>query len=106
MELNVIEEVEIVGKKRIRTKAKVDTGAHRTSIDMNLAAKAQLGPIIKVVKVKSGLHGTVKRRVVVPLTIVIRGKRIKTEASVEDRSHMKYKVIIGRNTLKGFKVRI
>jgi len=71
-----------------------------------LAAKAQLGPIIKVVRVRSGLHSAPKRRVVVPLTIVIRGKKIKTEASIEDRSHMKYKVIVGRKTLKGFEVRV
>ena len=41
-------------------------------------------------------------RVLIPLTIKIKNKKLKVHAAVIDRSHMKYPMIIGRTNLKGF----
>ena len=83
-------------KKKVQ--AKVDTGATRSSIDINLAAELQLGPIIKSKKVKSA-HGNTRRPVVVA-NVTVHGKLLKTEFTLADREHMKYRVLVGQNTLK------
>jgi hypothetical protein len=83
--------------------AKVDTGATKSSIDSNLAEQLKLGPIIKSKVVKS-VHGN-QLRPIVEAEIVLAGRRIKSEFTIADRTHMKYKVLIGVNILKnGFLV--
>ena len=78
--------------------AKIDTGATRSSIDIKLASELNLGPVIKSKIVKSA-HGT-KIRPVIETEIILAGKKIKSEFTLADRSHMKYSVLIGVNTLK------
>jgi len=51
--VGLVEKVEVIGKHKVSTLAKFDTGAKTTSIDMKLAAKAKLGPIIKTVRIIS-----------------------------------------------------
>ena len=83
--------------------AKVDTGAWRTTIDEALAKKLNLHqPIIE----HRGVRGALGRqmRPVVALTLKVRGRTIKTEAFIADRSHMNYDMILGRRDLKGFLV--
>ena len=83
--------------------AKIDTGATRSSIDLNLASKLNLGPVIKSKMIKSA-HGN-KLRPIVEAEILLAGKKIKSEFTLADRSHMKYSVLIGINVLKqGFLV--
>jgi len=77
---------------------RIDTGATKSSIDINLASKLKLGPIIKSKMVKSA-HGN-RLRPILEAEIVIRGKKIKSEFTLADRSHMKYKILIGQNILK------
>ena len=78
--------------------AKVDTGATKSSIDTNLAAELKLGPVIKSKLVKSA-HGS-KLRPIIEATIELAGKKIKSEFTLADRAHMKYRVLIGQNILK------
>ncbi|MCH8329307.1 MAG: ATP-dependent zinc protease [Nanoarchaeota archaeon] len=78
--------------------AKIDTGATRSSIDIKLASKLNLGPVIKSKMVKSA-HGN-KLRPVVEAEIVLSGKKIKSEFTLADRTHMKYAVLVGVNVLK------
>ena len=83
--------------------AKIDTGATRSSIDLNLASKLNLGPVIKSKMIKSA-HGN-KLRPIVEAEILLAGKKIKSEFTLADRTHMKYSVLIGVNVLKqGFLV--
>lgn len=79
-------------------KAKIDSGATRSSIDIKLASKLNLGPVIKSKMVRSA-HGN-KLRPIIETEIKLAGKKIKSEFTLADRTHMKYSVLIGVNTLK------
>jgi hypothetical protein len=78
--------------------ARIDTGATKSSIDINLAGKLKLGPIVKTMMVKSA-HGK-RVRPVIHVEVEIAGKSIKTEFTVADRAYMKYPVLIGQDILK------
>ena len=83
--------------------AKIDTGATRSSIDIKLASKLNLGPVIKSKVIKSA-HGN-KLRPIVEAEILLAGKKMKGEFTLADRGHMKYAVLIGVDILKqGFLV--
>ena len=84
------------GKKNVI--AKIDTGATKSSIDTNLAAELKLGPVIKSKLVKSA-HGS-KLRPVIEATIELASRKIKSEFTLADRAHMKYRILIGQNILK------
>ncbi|OGY30915.1 MAG: hypothetical protein A3C02_03245 [Candidatus Andersenbacteria bacterium RIFCSPHIGHO2_02_FULL_45_11] len=83
--------------------AKVDTGAYRTTIDEGVAKKIGIDKPVIVHKGVRGALGT-QTRPVIALSMSIRNKNIKTEASMVDRSHMKYDMILGRRDLRGFLV--
>lgn len=81
--------------------AKIDTGADNSSIDHSIAAKLELGPIVKTKKIVSS-HGQ-SLRPVIKVTVVIAGKPITEHFTLYNRSHMKYPILIGKNVLrKGF----
>lgn len=98
--IGLIEEVTILtnddNKKKVI--AKVDTGASKSSIDTNLASDLKLGPITKTKLIKSA-HG-IRIRPVLNITIVLHGKKIKSEFTLADRSHMNYRMLIGQDILK------
>ena len=85
-------------------KAKIDTGADTSSLDLNLLAKLKLSPIQKIKKVKSANGRSV--RPVISAEIEILGKRCKEYFTVIDRKHMRYKILIGKNILRKLKVLI
>ena len=99
--IGLVEDVDVVGRKRIKTKALFDTGAHRTSIDVRLAARAELGPIIKTTKVRNPGSSKEVRRPIVEATVSIKGKDFETDVNIQDRSHMTFPVIVGRNIISG-----
>jgi len=84
--------------------AKSDTGATRTSIDTQLAADIGAGPIKSIAKVRSGSSKSSKSRPVVDVVVGVGGNRHTVTASVEDRSHMNYPVILGRDILGDYQV--
>jgi RimK family alpha-L-glutamate ligase len=84
--------------------AKSDTGATRTSIDTSLAAEIGAGPIKSMTRVKSGSLKSGKARPVVDLVIGIGGTQHTVTASVEDRSHMGYPLLLGRDILEHYRV--
>ncbi|MCD6434241.1 MAG: ATP-dependent zinc protease [Candidatus Diapherotrites archaeon] len=98
--IGLIEKVKIIGQKgEITSYALIDTGATRTSVDIGLAAKAGLGPVVDSVTVKGkSLLGKVRRPIVEGI-IEIKGKKIKTKMSLEDRSNMATKVLVGRDVI-------
>lgn len=82
-------------KKRIR--ARIDTGAQSNSLDSELAAELNLGPVVKTTKVKSANGESL--RPLVELHITLGGKKIKGLFTIADRSELKYRVLIGRDIL-------
>jgi len=99
--VGIVEPVTIAGGKEVKTYALFDTGANVTSVDIKVASKAQLGPIIKTVMVRNPSLKQKVRRPVVRAFIKIKKKRFDVEVNVQDRSHMTMPVIIGRNILSG-----
>lgn len=95
-----VERVTLSSKSGKRTvKARIDTGATLSSIDVKLAAKLKLGPILEAKAIKSS-HGS-SIRPVVEARATIGGRTIRGRFTVYDRKRMKYPVLIGRNILKG-----
>lgn len=99
--VGLVEKIRIIGKRKVKTMALFDTGARTTSVDIKLAAKAQLGPVVRTIRVKSAsVKGNVKRPVV-EAVIEIKRQRFNTHVNLQDRSHMTFPVIIGRDILAG-----
>ncbi len=84
--------------------AKSDTGATRTSIDTALAADIGAGPIKSITRVRSGSSKTAKSRPVVDVVVGVGGTQHTVTASVEDRSHMDYAALLGRDILEHYQV--
>lgn len=106
--LKIFETIEVVGsdKKRHKLDAKIDTGAFRTSIDRQTAKK--LGLLAKRNILWRDFYRSAlgrEERSIIDLSIWLGGKKIKTTASVADRSNLKTKIIIGRRDLTGFILR-
>jgi len=78
--------------------ARIDSGAAISSIDVSLAAKLQVGPIIESIKIRSSNGSSI--RPVVKIKVTIQGRKIRGRFTVIDRSHMKYPLLIGRNILQ------
>jgi RimK family alpha-L-glutamate ligase len=103
--IGYIEEVVVSGTSGSKkTFAKSDTGAKRSSIDTNLAAEVGAGPIRSVTKIRSGSQKASKSRPVVDLVVAIGGTRHTVTASVEDRGHMQYPLLLGRDILQHYQV--
>jgi RimK family alpha-L-glutamate ligase len=86
--------------------AKSDTGARRTSIDTDLAAAIEVGPVVDTTRVKSGTQSGRQKRPLVDLAVKLGDRWHSTTASIEDRSHMRYPVLLGRDILHGYHVDI
>lgn len=86
--------------------AKADTGATRTSIGIDLASEVGAGPIKSSAAVKFGSGKASRTRPLVDVDIGIDGYWHKVTASVEDRSHMRHRVILGRDVLSDYRVDI
>ncbi|WP_380681581.1 RimK family alpha-L-glutamate ligase [Salinigranum sp. GCM10025319] len=84
--------------------AKSDTGAARTSIDLRLAAEIGTGPIHTVSRVRSASSDQSKTRAVVDLVVGIGGNQHTVAANIEDRTHMNYPLLLGRDILKNYRV--
>jgi hypothetical protein len=84
--------------------AKSDTGATRTSIDSQLAAEIGTGPIKDIVHVRSGSVKSGKTRPVVDVVVGVGGTQHTVSASVEDRGHMDYQLLLGRDILEHYHV--
>jgi len=93
--------VKVIGHHgEARVKGKIDTGASRTSVDVWLAANIGLGPTVDVAKVKSALASQVRTRPLVRGAVEVGGIRFVLPVTVNDRSVMRYPVLIGMDILK------
>ena len=86
--------------------AKADTGATRTSIGIDLASAVGAGPIKSSAAVKFGSGKASKTRPLVDVDIGIGGGWHRVTASVEDRSHMRHPLILGRDVLSDYRIDI
>lgn len=103
------EDVKIIlpNRKRVKVRAKIDTGAWRSSIDKAFALEnGLLGEhnILWTKVFKSSLGS--EERSVINISYYLAGKRIDTMASVANRKGLKKVFIIGRRDLQGFVIRV
>jgi alpha-L-glutamate ligase-like protein len=89
--------------KVIPIKAKLDTGANRTSIDYKLAEELGLRFNPEKIRVNSASGETL--RPTVNLTFELAGKKIKSLATLADRQTLMYPMIVGRRDLTGFLIK-
>lgn len=107
--LKTIEKVKIYtkDKKARKIDARIDTGALRSSIDRKLADELGLlnenNILWKNRYAYRSAHGR-QTRPVIALNLRLAGRKIKTSASVADRSKLTTPLLIGRNDLEGFLV--
>jgi len=107
--VEVLEPIRIRGEdgRKQETLAKIDTGALRTSIDVNLAKNLGLlhpNNILFRRHYRSSL-GRRHLRPVIQLTFWLKGKKIETAANVADRGHLNTPVLIGRRDLGAFLIK-
>jgi len=85
-----------------RVVAKSDTEASRTSIDTRLVAEIGAGPIKSMTKVRPGSVKSGQARPVVDIVVRVGGDRHTVAASLQDRSHMDYQLLLGRDILQHY----
>jgi hypothetical protein len=86
------------GEESVR--AKVDTGADRTTVSNELARRLKLSPTGSKVTVKVSAGSQKVERPLVDAVITLKGKTFRLKVGVADRSLMRYGVIIGRDILR------
>jgi len=97
--IGLVEEVTIFGDNQKKVvKARIDTGATKSSIDKALLKELNLSEIVGKRLVKSAHGSTV--RPVVKAKIKLADNTFDSEFTIADRSHMKYRVLVGQNILK------
>ena len=97
--IGLTENIKILGlKKEKELIARIDSGATIGSIDKALAEELELGPIIKEKLVKSS-HGK-SMRPVIKMRFILAKRQFNMNFTIADRSHLKYKILIGQNVLK------
>ena len=98
--IGLTETIEITGPQgeMKEVKARIDTGATRSSIDSGLAKGLKLGPVTRTKFVKQAHGGTI--RPIMKVEFQLAGRKLKQEFTIADRSHMKFEVLIGQNALK------
>lgn len=98
--------VKNVKGKRVEVEAKLDTGAFRTSIDKKFAEELGLLGNKNILWHKYYVSALGReQRPIIELTFWLRGRRVKTAASVSNRSRFREKILIGRRDLKTFLIR-
>lgn len=106
--LNNYEDIWLVGPsgEKIQVRAKIDTGANRTSVDRSIAEKIGLLATSNVVEYREFFSGLGReQRPMVQCQLVINGVTRSTTVSISDRSHMKHQVIVGRQDIQTFLVK-
>jgi hypothetical protein len=99
--VGLVEHVKVTGENAAVVRALFDTGAKSTSIDSAVARRVGLGKPLRYTTIYSASNIKGVRRPVVRAILEIMGRKFDTEINVQDRSHMRFKMIVGRNVLSG-----
>lgn len=93
-------------KKKFEVKAKIDTGAWKTSIDKELAENLGIMKTSNILwtKIYKSSLGEEKRQVI-NLTFFLAGRKIETIANIATRKKLRTSLIIGRRDLGGFLIK-
>ncbi len=106
IELGLVEEVELLNleeSKNLKANARIDTGAMYSSVDIRVASKLNLGPVVGYKKVKSANGNSL--RPIVEAKVKIKNRLVTTKVTLADRDKMTYSMLIGVNILAdGFMV--
>lgn len=106
--IDVWETVKILtgDKKKFEVKAKIDTGAWKTSIDKELAESLGIMKTSNILwtKIYKSSLGEEKRQVI-NLTFFLAGRKIETIANIAVRKNLRTSLIIGRRDLEGFLIK-
>ncbi len=99
--IGIIQEVVVRGpSSEILVRAKVDTGATRTTLDTDLAKKLGLGPVLRHVRTRAAAAEHPEQRDVVSAVLVIAGETFEVHVAITDRKDMKYHMIVGMDVLR------
>ncbi|TLZ43991.1 MAG: hypothetical protein E6K19_05885 [Methanobacteriota archaeon] len=99
--IGVVEDVTVVGPKgAVTVRARIDTGAARTTLDTDLAARAGLGPVMDHVRIRASAANKPEKREVVRARLVIAGREFDLAVAVTDRKDMRYHMIVGMDVLR------
>lgn len=79
-------------------KAKIDTGADSSSIDEAIALRLGSKEVVSHKIIRSAL-GKVRRPTIM-IDLELQNKKFYEKITIADRSHLKYKVLIGQDILK------
>ncbi|KKQ96547.1 MAG: hypothetical protein A3C27_01810 [Candidatus Levybacteria bacterium RIFCSPHIGHO2_02_FULL_39_36] len=101
--LSVYEPIIIISNGKSKEyKAKLDTGAYRTSLDESVVQELNL-PLVSKKFVAVSASGK-QTRPAVKVEFQLGGKKVSTIATVAARSHLKFPIIVGRRDLRGFHI--
>lgn len=99
--IGAAENVLIVNKgKKIVLKARIDTGAIRSSVCDTIIKEIGALPIVGSKVYRSALSSG-QVRPMVKLSFYLAGQKIQTTASMVERKRLEYQMIVGREDLKG-----
>lgn len=107
MTIKAVEEIKVEGsdKKKNTILAKIDTGAWSSAIDKKFAKSIGIYKKENILWYKRKFSSLgEEKRAVIPVTIYLAGRKIKTNMTVSDRKKLRYPLIIGRIDLQGFLV--
>ncbi len=101
--LSVIEPIRVINNGNSREyRAKLDTGAYRTSFDKSVVEELKI-PILAA-KFRTVSASGSQERSGAKVQFLLGGEKITTIATVATRSHLRFPIIIGRRDLKGFHI--
>lgn len=92
--VGLYEYVTVKGKK---IPARIDSGAVRSSIDADLAKELGIKNVIGSKKIRN-VHGSTLRPLIHTYVTLCK-KRLKADFTLQSRTHMKFKILIGQNIL-------
>lgn len=103
MRLNLVERIKIIGRDgEFKVEAKVDTGSKRTCIDSTLSRHLGIFPVGRKVRVVTAAIKRPVERSLAKARIELKGETHRVMVSLENRSHMKYKAIIGMDIIRHY----